>query len=148
MFNELKRRNYLREKQKEQKAESLKKKKDAEKKKLKRTSMVRATAMETPKSANTEEDDMGVMGAEADDAEAEFIRKVCEEEVMYGGSLLAALTPLITTICAQPNKYPDPDLRASASLALSKFMLVSSEFCEQNLQLVSWVYCFKIIVMF
>ena len=122
----------------ELKAENDKKqKKDAEKKKAKRTSMARATAMETPKAANTEEEDMGVVGAEADDAEAEFIRTVCEKEVLYGGSLLAAMCPLISSICSNPSKFPDPDLRASASLALSKFMLVSSEFCEQNLQLVS-----------
>lgn len=91
--------------------------------------------METPKTGG-EDDDMGVVGAEADDAEAEFIRNVCEKEIMYGSTLLASICPVITSICSQPNKYPDPELRASASLALSKFMLVSSEFCEQNLQLV------------
>jgi len=131
VFNELKRRNFLRE----QKAENdRKQKKDSEKKKAKRTSMIRTTAMETPKTGG-EDDDMGVVGAEADDAEAEFIRNVCEKEIMYGSTLLASICPVITSICSQPNKYPDPELRASASLALSKFMLVSSEFCEQNLQL-------------
>ena len=29
--------------------------------------------------SNQEDDDMGVMGAEADDAESEFIRTVCEK---------------------------------------------------------------------
>ena len=134
VFNELKSRNHMRE----LKAENDKKQKeDAKKKKAKRTSMARATALETPKAANTEDEDMGVVGAEADDAEAEFIRTVCEKEVLYGGSLLAAMCPLISSICSNPSKFPDPNLRASASLALSKFMLVSSEFCEQNLQLVS-----------
>ena len=138
VFNELKRRNFLRE----QKAEADKKqKKDAEKKKLKRTSMIRATALETPKTGNVEEDDMGIVGAEADDAEAEFIRNVCEKEILYGSTLLASMAPLVLAICSNPTKYPDPDLRASASLALSKFMLVSSEFCEQNLQLVSVTVC-------
>jgi len=33
------------------------------------------------------------------------------------------------------SRYPDPHLRASASLALAKFMLVSSEFCDKHLQL-------------
>ena len=132
VFNELKRRNHLRE----QKAEMDKKQKeDAKKKKSKRQSLVRTTAMETPKGGAGDDDDMGVVGAEADDAEAEFIRNVCEKEIMYGSTLLATMTPLITSICSNPSKYPDADLRASASLALSKFMLVSSEFCEQNLQL-------------
>ena len=32
-------------------------------------------------------------------------------------------------------QFPNADLRASASLALAKFMLVSSEFAEKHLQL-------------
>ena len=82
------RRNFLREQKKDN---ELKKKKDLEAKKKKRTSMVcravtvyliltpvvqiRSTAMETPKTG-ADDDDMGVVGAEADDAEAEFIRNV------------------------------------------------------------------------
>ena len=42
--------------------------------------------------------------------------------------------PLILTVCSNPSKYDDADVRASASLALAKFMMVSSECCEQNLQ--------------
>jgi len=132
VFNELKRRNHLRE----LKAEKDKKeKKDMEKKKAKRTSLLRTTAMETPRNANQEEDDMGCVGAEADDAEAEFIRHVCEKEILFGNTLLSCLSPLILTVCSNPTKYPDPDLRASASLALAKFMLVSSDFCDKHLQL-------------
>jgi len=132
VFNELKRRNHLRE----LKAEKDKKeKKDLEKKKAKRASLLRTTAMETPRNANQEEDDMSCVGAEADDAEAEFIRHVCEKEILFGQTLLSSLTPLILTVCSNPTKYPDPDLRASASLALAKFMLVSSDFCDKHLQL-------------
>ena len=42
--------------------------------------MMRATALSTPMNATTngaEDDDMGIVGAEADDAEAEFIQQVC-----------------------------------------------------------------------
>jgi len=132
VFNELKRRNHLRELKVEK---DKKEKKDLEKKKAKRTSLLRTTAMETPRNPNQEEDDMGCVGAEADDAEAEFIRHVCEKEILFGNSLLASLSPLIMTVCSNPTKYPDPDLRASASLALAKFMLVSSDFCDKHLQL-------------
>lgn len=127
VFNELKRRNHLRELKVEK---DKKEKKDLEKKKAKRT-----TALETPRNANQEEDDMSCVGAEADDAEAEFIRHVCEKQILFGPTLLTSLTPLILTICSNPTKYPDPDLRASASLALAKFMLVSSDFCDKHLQL-------------
>jgi len=132
VFNELKRRNTLRELKMEK---DKKEKKDLEKKKAKRASLARTTALETPRNANQEEDDMSCVGAEADDAEAEFIRHVCEKEILFGPTLLTALTPLILTICSNPSKYPDPDLRASASLALAKFMLVSSDFCDKHLQL-------------
>jgi len=38
--------------------------------------------------------------------------------------LLASLRPLLVCVCNNPVKYSDPNLRASASLALAKFMLV------------------------
>ena len=134
VFTELKRRNWMREQKKEKDA---KKEKEKEKKKAKRASMVvRHSAMGTPRNqGEVEEDDMGCVGAEADDMEAEFIRKICEKELLSPEHLLGNLAPLVVTICANPTKYPDCDLRASASLALAKLMLVSSEFCEKHLQL-------------
>ena len=62
-------------------------------------------------------------------------RSVCETEIVAGGNLLSLFTPAIIEVCLNPNKYPDINLRASASLALTKFMLVSSEFCDEQLQL-------------
>ena len=132
VFSELKRRNNLRE---------MKKEKDkVNKKSAKRRA---STAVnESPRlrasigNAKTEEeDDMGVVGAEADDTEAEYIRAVCEKEVVTGTNWLSVFTPAIIEICLHPQKYPDPKLRSSASLALAKFMLVSGEFCEEQLQL-------------
>jgi len=127
VFTELKRRNTLRE---------LKAKKDDEKKrnekKKKRASL--AHALETPRTGG-EDDEMGCVGAEADDAEAEFIRNVCEKEILSTECLLGSLASLLITVCSNPSRYTDSDLRSSASLALSKFMLVSSDFCEKNLQL-------------
>jgi len=132
VFNELKRRNHLRE----LKAEKDKKEKqDLEKKKAKRTSLLRTTAIQTPRNANQDDDDMGCVGAEADDAEAEFIRGVCEKEILFDKTILSVLSPMILTVCSNPSKYPDPDLRASASLALAKLMLVSNEYCDKHLQL-------------
>ena len=64
-----------------------------------------------------------------------FSRSVCETEIVAGGNLLSLFTPAIIEVCLNPNKYPDINLRASASLALTKFMLVSSEFCDEQLQL-------------
>jgi len=128
VFNELKRRNYLRE-------AKLEKEKKAKKEKKKRASLMRATALGTPM-GNVEDEDMGVVGAEADDAEAEFIRSVCEKEILGGEGLLSAFTPLLVNICSNPVKYEDPDLRSSAGVALCKYMLVSSEFADKHLRLI------------
>eukprot|EP00058_Branchiostoma_floridae_P028443 XP_002613934.1 hypothetical protein BRAFLDRAFT_283981 [Branchiostoma floridae] len=84
---------------------------------------------------NTPKDEMGLAGASADDAEAEYIRKICEKEVVTGSSLLALLAPVIVAVCSNSTMFPHPQLRATASLALAKYMLVSSEFCEAHLQL-------------
>ncbi|XP_041377786.1 condensin complex subunit 1-like [Gigantopelta aegis] len=81
------------------------------------------------------EEELGLAGAAAEDAEAEFIRKVCEQEIVTGDNLLSVLTPVLVSVCSNQQKYPDPRLRTAATLALSKFMLVSSEFCESHLPL-------------
>ena len=41
-----------------------------------------------------------------------------------GHTLLSLLRPLLVCVCSNPGKYSDPNLRAAASLALAKFMLV------------------------
>lgn len=85
--------------------------------------------------AATIEEELGLVGASAEDDEAEHIRKVCEKEVLVGDTFLALVAPLIVDVCRKQSKYSDPDLRTAACLALSKLMLLSSEFCDDNLQL-------------
>ncbi|VDM34274.1 unnamed protein product [Hydatigera taeniaeformis] len=82
------------------------------------------------------EEEAALLGAVADDAEADYIRNVLNTEVVVEPDhLLSRLLPLVVHICSHPSRYGDPDLQASASLSLAKFMLVSSIVCEQNLQL-------------
>ncbi|XP_060583069.1 condensin complex subunit 1-like isoform X2 [Ruditapes philippinarum] len=81
------------------------------------------------------EEEMGLAGAAAEDAESEYIRKICECEVVTGNTLLAAFGPLLEAVCSNHQKYPDTELQTAATLALAKFMMVSSEFCDQHLQL-------------
>ncbi|RLU17541.1 hypothetical protein DMN91_009776 [Ooceraea biroi] len=70
-----------------------------------------------------------------DDAEAEFISSTLENEIVTGSGLLAKFVPLVLDVCMHPDKYNSENLQAAGSLALSKMMTVSSEFCEQSLQL-------------
>ncbi|XP_061198116.1 condensin complex subunit 1-like [Saccostrea echinata] len=81
------------------------------------------------------EDELGLAGAAEEDADAEYIRKVCDVEIVSGDSLLGCIGPLLVTVCTNQSRYSDPNLRTAATLSLAKFMLVSSDFCENNLQL-------------
>ena len=132
IFAELKRRNALREMKKE-KEKSSKSKKSSKNNR-------RASALgESPRNrislSNPNEEDDEIIGAEADDAEAEFIRSICEKDLLSPQNILGIFAPKIIEVCLHSTKYPDAKLRSSASLALAKLMLISSQFCEENLQL-------------
>ncbi|GFO08346.1 hypothetical protein PoB_003485100 [Plakobranchus ocellatus] len=92
-----------------------------------------------PANSRTEseiEEDMALAGgASADDAEAEFVKKICETEILNGQGLLSDFCPLLIAVCSNSSKFPDPELQTAASMALARFMIVSSTFCEAQLQL-------------
>ena len=70
------------------------------------------------------EEELGLAGAAAEDAEADYIRRITETELLRGENLLGLLRPLLVSVCKNQVKYPEPELRAAASLALAKFMMV------------------------
>ncbi|KAG5344488.1 CND1 protein, partial [Acromyrmex charruanus] len=70
-----------------------------------------------------------------DDAEAEFVNGALEHEIVTGDGLLTKYVPLVLDVCQYPDKYNNEHVQAAGSLALSKMMTVSSEFCEQYLRL-------------
>ncbi|XP_076036312.1 CAP-D2 condensin subunit [Oratosquilla oratoria] len=130
IFSELKRRSYLKEE-----LEAEKKKKKLKKSKRKSTFTSASEASVLRSSQEGEEEEMGLTGAVADDMEAEYIRSICEEEIVYNDNLLSIFSSLIIAVCSNPSKYKDPELQTAAALALSKYMMVSSHCCEENLQL-------------
>ncbi|XP_034997174.2 condensin complex subunit 1 [Zootoca vivipara] len=83
----------------------------------------------------TMEEDLGLVGASADDTEAELIRTITEAELLDGKQLLSTFIPLVLKICNNPGLYSDPALSAAATLALGKFCMISSEFCDSQLRL-------------
>ncbi|XP_064011981.1 condensin complex subunit 1 [Pogoniulus pusillus] len=74
-----------------------------------------------------------LMGASADDTEAELIRSISETELLEETHLLSAFVPLVLKICNNPGLYSDPSLLAAAALALGKLCMISSEFCDFHL---------------
>ena len=71
------------------------------------------------------EEEEALLGGAVDDDEFDLIKKVCEEELLDGSaSLLGHYAPLVVTMCTDQGRYSCGVLQASATLALSKFMLI------------------------
>uniref|UniRef100_A0A183AUH0 Cnd1 domain-containing protein n=1 Tax=Echinostoma caproni TaxID=27848 RepID=A0A183AUH0_9TREM len=70
----------------------------------------------------TAEEECGLVGVNADDAEVDYIRHICDHELISAPNHL--FTPLLAMVT-----------HAAASLALAKMMLVNAEVCEPRLQL-------------
>ncbi|NXF45842.1 CND1 protein, partial [Oceanites oceanicus] len=83
----------------------------------------------------TMEEELGLVGASADDTEAELIRSICETELLDGKHLFSAFVPLVLKICNNPGLYSDSALSAAAALSLGKVCMISSEFCDSHLRL-------------
>ncbi|CAE6532324.1 unnamed protein product [Rhizoctonia solani] len=81
-------------------------------------------------------DDIEQVAGNAEDDIGDMIISIRENELLSGpNSLLALYGPMIKEICGTPKTYRNQILRMSATLALSKFMCVSSKFCEDHLLL-------------
>ncbi|XP_051819614.1 condensin complex subunit 1 isoform X1 [Antechinus flavipes] len=113
--SELRRRRVLKEEQEEAKTKGQKEK--------------------NPSNESTMEEELGLVGASADDTEAELIRSICEMELLDGKQLLSAFVPLLLKVCNNPGLYSDPTLSTAASLALGKFCMISATFCDSHLRL-------------
>ncbi|XP_051011344.1 condensin complex subunit 1 [Acomys russatus] len=86
-------------------------------------------------SETTMDEELGLVGATADDTEAELVRSICEQELLEGNQVLAAFIPLLLKVCNNPGVYNNPELSAAASLALGKFCMISAPFCDSQLRL-------------
>ncbi|XP_031708530.1 condensin complex subunit 1 [Anarrhichthys ocellatus] len=84
---------------------------------------------------STMEEELGLMGASAEDTEAELIRKICETELLAEENLLSAFLPLLVRVCSSPGRYSHPQLTTAACLALSQYMMISPSVCEENIRL-------------
>ncbi|XP_053700032.1 condensin complex subunit 1 [Synchiropus splendidus] len=94
-------------------------------------------AGKTKQAANesTMEDELGLIGASADDNEAELIKNICETELLAEENLLSAFLPLLVRVCSSPGRYSHPQLTTAACLALSQYMMISPSVCEENIRL-------------
>uniref|UniRef100_A0A7N6A3Z1 Condensin complex subunit 1 n=1 Tax=Anabas testudineus TaxID=64144 RepID=A0A7N6A3Z1_ANATE len=87
------------------------------------------------KAKSAMEEELGLIGASAEDTEAELIRKICETELLAEENLLCAFLPLLVKVCSSPGRYSHPQLTTAACLALSQYMMISPSVCEENIRL-------------
>ncbi|GAA5942619.1 hypothetical protein JCM3775_003658 [Rhodotorula graminis] len=82
------------------------------------------------------DDELDQVAGSVEDDIGDVIAASREKELLYGpDSLLAVFGPMASTVVAQPKIYKNPMLQTAATLALSKFMCVSAEFCAEHLML-------------
>ncbi|GAA5999124.1 condensin subunit YCS4 [Rhodotorula paludigena] len=82
------------------------------------------------------DDELDQVAGSVEDEIGDVIAAAKEKELLYApASLLAVFGPMAATIVAQPKVYKNSMLQTAATLALSKFMCVSSEFCAEHLML-------------
>uniref|UniRef100_A0AAR2JZD2 Condensin complex subunit 1 n=1 Tax=Pygocentrus nattereri TaxID=42514 RepID=A0AAR2JZD2_PYGNA len=88
-----------------------------------------------PVGKNKVEEELGLTGASAEDTEAEFIRKICETELLADGNMLSVFLPLLVKVCSSPGRYSHTQLTTAACLALSQYMMISPTVCKDNIRL-------------
>ncbi|GAA5928884.1 condensin subunit YCS4 [Sporobolomyces koalae] len=82
------------------------------------------------------DDELDQVAGSVEDEIGDTIAIAREKELLYGPqSLLQVFGPMAATIVSQPKVYRNPMLKTAATLALSKFMCVSSEFCAEHLMM-------------
>ncbi|GJJ15002.1 hypothetical protein Clacol_009273 [Clathrus columnatus] len=78
-------------------------------------------------------EELDQVAGNAEDEIGERIAAVRETELLYGSeSLLALFGPMIIHICGSPHRFKNQLLRTTATLSFSKFLCVSSQFCDQH----------------
>ncbi|KAK4475493.1 hypothetical protein MN116_002542 [Schistosoma mekongi] len=84
----------------------------------------------------TVDEESGLVGVAADDTESDYIRHICDHELLKSPDLvLQPLLNFVTYVCSHPSIFTEETVQASASLALAKMMLVNAEVCEPRLPL-------------
>lgn len=84
----------------------------------------------------TAEEELDLIGGTSEDDFTDAIAHIRERELLYGqNSLLMNFGPLVKEVCSSNTSYPNAELQAQAALCMAKFMCVSSEYCEANLNL-------------
>ena len=81
------------------------------------------------------QEEMGLQGAEAEDAEQVFIEHILDSKVSIN-SLLTKLSLFAVHVLKEPGKFSNEKLQLSCVMALMRIMCLSRRICTSNLQLI------------
>lgn len=80
--------------------------------------------------------ELDLVNGTSEDEFSDAMVHIRERELLFGTkALLSKFGPLIVEICKNNTEYNDETLQTCATMALAKFMCVSSVFCESHLEL-------------
>ncbi|KAF8623362.1 hypothetical protein AX17_007440 [Amanita inopinata Kibby_2008] len=80
-----------------------------------------------------EAEELDQVAGNAEDEIGDRMSAIRETELLYGPeSLLSIYGPMIVHICGSPHKFKNRTLRGAVTLSFSKFLCVSSQFCDQH----------------
>ncbi|GAA5986784.1 hypothetical protein JCM11641_004790 [Rhodosporidiobolus odoratus] len=103
---------------------------------LKRRKAEDDKAKQGGKGKSAGDDELDQVAGSVEDEIGDAIHAAKETELLEGpDSLLAIFGPMAAEIVAKPRVYKNSMLQTAATLALSKFMCVSSKFCDAHLNL-------------
>jgi condensin complex subunit 1 len=94
-----------------------------------------AALRDAPAGATAPADELGAEARCAAAAEEAEVLDALAARLLEPGTLLGAWAPLVVSVCRNAGGVFSAELRGSASLTLCKLMCVSSDFCDQHLQL-------------
>lgn len=72
-------------------------------------------------------------GAEAEDADLDFISRIIENEIINNNNLLGSVVPMLKRILKKPLEFDSEDLQVATTLTMMRYMLVSLSFCQLHL---------------
>lgn len=82
------------------------------------------------------QNELEMIGGTSEDDFADAVHVIKEQELLFSEqSILSRFKDVVKVIASNNMQYDDPILQRSATLCLSKLMLVSSKYCEENLPL-------------
>ncbi|KAF5285204.1 hypothetical protein FQR65_LT13319 [Abscondita terminalis] len=137
VYKELKRRNYIREERKcNTKNTKRSKVLQVQNASAAKRANNNSTASNVDDSVATNGDESTMEGAMADDTDAEFILNVLENNTVSESSGLGKLAYILTQVCKRSDLYDDVHIQGTSVIALLRYMLVSSKFCQKNIQLI------------